>query len=108
MYIGYRTPGSRSEGRMELFYDFMVHFVSFHMIFFAGLAEGGELQEYIGYSMIACILLMMAVSFIDIGRGLARTFYLIGKKYSIRYKARKKAGQVVDAQEQPEDRSVNL
>ena len=37
MYLGYRKPFHRSLYRLEVFNDFMVHIVSFHMIFFAGL-----------------------------------------------------------------------
>jgi len=42
MYIGYRKPFSRGRNRMELFNEFMVHIITFHMIFFAGLVHDKE------------------------------------------------------------------
>ena len=38
IYLGHRKPfESRRQNRLEIFNDFMVHLISFHMIFFTGL-----------------------------------------------------------------------
>ena len=46
--------------RIEIFNEFMVHLISFHMYLFAGLVSDDSMKEKIGYSMVFCILLMMA------------------------------------------------
>jgi hypothetical protein len=86
MYIGYRgSPFSRSESRLLLFNEFMLHIISFHMIFFAGLAPDAKTQEQLGYSMIFSILFMTLVSFFEIFAMIAHSLKLLFLKYYYRY-----------------------
>ena len=50
------------------------------MIFFAGLSPDKDTQEDLGYSMIAGILVIISVGFLDITFSIGRTIYLFGKK----------------------------
>ena len=61
MYLGNQKGiNGRNQKRIEIFNDFMVHLISFHMYLFAGLVSDDLLKEKLGYSMVFCILLMMA------------------------------------------------
>ena len=90
IYIGHQKPyASRADNRREIFYDWMVHFVSFHMIFFTAMIDY-NMQEKIGLSMNISIIAMMAFSIFDVGSSLLKDAYLVGKKIYIRCKGRKK------------------
>ena len=66
----------------------MVHLASFHMMFFTGITDY-NFQETIGFSMMICILLMMAYSIFDVGLTIAKKVLLVGKKYYNRCKGSK-------------------
>ena len=59
----------------------MVNIISFHMIFFQGLIVDLNLQEKLGLSMIACILILMSGSMLDVTYSIAKTAYLYSYKY---------------------------
>jgi len=59
----------------------MVNIISFHMIFFQGLIVDMKLQEKLGLSMIACVLILMSGSMLDVAYSIARTAYLYSYKY---------------------------
>ena len=97
IYLGQRgSPFGRSETRMLLFNEFMLHIVSFHMIFFAGLTPDAEMQELLGLSMIGFILFIALVSFLDLFISIANSVKLLALKFYKRCRSKKKDNQIVD------------
>ena len=95
---------------MLLFNDFMFHIISFHMIFFAGMAPEAIMQDMLGFSMIGFVILLAIVNMCGIfGYLLNWAKLLVIKLYNRwRLKFNKNKNAIVDHVEEPENRVIHL
>ena len=84
------------------------------MIFFQGLVTDNNLNEKLGLSMIACVLLMTSVTVLDIAYSIIRTACLYAYKYYQIYKRKidknrnQKVIHVQEPIEEEDDRVIDL
>jgi len=63
LYFGYSSPfQSRLFNRIELFNEVCITFVSYHLFYFTDFCDDGKYQYYIGFSMIALVLLNVLIN----------------------------------------------
>ena len=84
MFIAHKRPfGGRYKNNLERANEFLVHIISFHMLYFNGLEPDYSIQEALGYSMIGFVILFLLANFSDFS---IRFIFRPAKLYFIKYR----------------------